>query len=95
MLFFKYISLYFYVFYKEDKMTDYPTKETKVKIKLVNGSNITGAINTVGYDRLSDFFEKSDSTFLKVYKASVTGSENSTIILNKVNILYIIPTEQE
>ncbi len=70
-------------------MTDYPTKETKVKIKLINGGSLTGVINTVGYDRLSDFFEKSDSTFIKVYKASVTESENSTIILNKANILYI------
>jgi sRNA-binding regulator protein Hfq len=76
-------------------MTDYPTKETKVKIKLINGGNLTGVINTVGYDRLSDFFEKSGSTFIKVYKASVTGSENSTIILNKVNILYIMPIEPE
>lgn len=74
-------------------MSNYPTKETKVKIKLINGSNLTGVINTVGFERLSDFFEKNGSNFIKVYKASVTGSDNSTIILNKANILYIIPQE--
>ncbi|MCK5311465.1 MAG: hypothetical protein KAJ62_05120 [Desulfobacteraceae bacterium] len=74
-------------------MDDYPTEETKVKIKLINGSNLTGVINTVGFDRLSDFFEKNQSNFIKVYKASVTGSDNSTIILNKSNVLYIIPLE--
>ena len=76
-------------------MPDYPTKETKVKIKLINGGKLTGVINTVGYDRLSDFFEKSGSTFVKVYKASVTGNKNTTIILNKSNILYIIPLERK
>ncbi len=75
-------------------MPDYPTKETKVKIKLINGGYLTGVINTVGYERLSDFFEQSDSTFIKVYKASITENENSTIILNKINIIYIIPLEQ-
>ena len=74
-------------------MPDYPTKETKVKIKLINGGNLTGVINTVGFDRLSDFFEKNESTFIKIYKASVTGSDNATIILNKANVLYIIPIE--
>ena len=74
-------------------MPNYPTKETKVKIKLINGSNLTGVINTVGFERLSDFFEKNNSNFIKVYKASVTGSDNSTIILNKANVLYIIPLE--
>ena len=69
----------------------YPTKESKVKIKLVNGGHLTGVINTVGYDRLSDCLEKTGSNFINVYKASVTGSENSTIILNKSNILYIMP----
>ncbi len=76
-------------------MPEYPTKETKVTIKLVNGGNLTGVINTVGYDRLSDFFEKSGSSFVKVYKASVTGSENATIILNKANILYILPIDEQ
>ena len=76
-------------------MESYPTKESKVKIKLVNGGNLTGVINTVGYDRLSDCIEKNGSNFIKVYKASVTGNENSTIILNKLNILYIIPLDQE
>jgi len=74
-------------------MPDYPTKETKVKIKLMNGSSLSGVINTVGFDRLSDFFEKNKSNFIKVYKASVTGSENATIILNLSNVLYIIPIE--
>jgi sRNA-binding regulator protein Hfq len=74
-------------------MEDYPTEETKVKIKLMNGSSLTGVINTVGYDRLSDFFEKNGGNFIKVYKASVTGSDNSTIILNVSNVLYIIPLE--
>ncbi|MCP3899569.1 MAG: hypothetical protein GY707_07645 [Desulfobacteraceae bacterium] len=76
-------------------MPEYPTKETKVTIKLVNGGNLTGVINTVGYDRLSDFFEKSTSNFVKIYKASVTGSENATIILNKANILYILPINEQ
>jgi hypothetical protein len=76
-------------------MNNYPTKESKVKIKLINGGSLTGVINTVGYDRLSDCIEKSDTSFIKVYKASVTGNENSTIILNKDNILYIIPVEQK
>ncbi|GEM_PF-3334806 len=74
-------------------MPNYPTKETRVKVKLVNGGLLTGVINTVGYDRLSDYIEKNGSTFLKIYKASVTGSENTTIILNKANVLYIIPVE--
>ena len=75
-------------------MPSYPTKETKVKIKLSNGGTLTGIINTVGYDRLSDFIEKSESKFIKVYKASVTGNlSTSTIILNKHHILYLIPLD--
>ncbi len=75
-------------------MPSYPEKETRVKIKLINGGNLTGIINRVDFDKLSDCTEKSRSDFIKVYKASVTGSGNSTITLNKANILYLIPTEQ-
>jgi len=64
------------------------TKDVKVKLTLVNRQSITGTLNIIGYDRLSDFIEIDKGKHLKLYNATTEGNTLNFILVTKVHVLY-------
>lgn len=62
-------------------------------LKLVDGSTVIGQINMIVegemVDRVSDFFQNNHSDFITVFNVE----EKSTMLINKRNILWIVPDE--
>ena len=58
-------------------------KDCKVRVVLNNDLEFFGFVNIVGYNRLSDFLNKNNDTFLRLYI-----NDNVTLI-NKRHILFV------
>jgi hypothetical protein len=68
-----------------------------VIIKLLDGSRVKGKINMFSdgavVDRVSDMFTKVANPFIVVYDAMVEGETGKVFILNKRNILWVLPED--
>ncbi len=63
-----------------------------VIIKLVDGTKARGSIFVYEGKRISDIIKNADK-FIVLYNTSIAGFCDKTAILNKEQILYIIPED--
>ncbi len=72
-------------------MTQTKTKidniDRKVTIKSLDGKSISGYLNILGFDRLSDYLLHHNDEFLMIYNGGIHG--NKTIFVLKKNIIFI------
>lgn len=66
-------------------------KDRKVKIQTLDGKAVSGHINILGFDRLSDYLLHHNEEFIMIYKGGI--NEGKTIFLYKKNIVLIEDTE--
>ncbi len=75
------------------------TMGKKVTVKLVDGTIIRGLVNlncdSVPVDRVSDLLSKGQHPFIVVYGTSVGGKKDQVFIINKSQILWASPAEDE
>ncbi len=64
-------------------------KNSIVFIKLKTHDIIYGNINTLGFDRSSDFLLDDRNVFFTVYNASLNGDPSSNLSINKDSIAYM------
>jgi hypothetical protein len=76
--------------------TEYPTKYVRCRFNLIEGTELVGRINMVGYDRVSDYIEKSQEKNLKIICDEVVRCGKAVflyshrlLIVPKQNILYV------
>ena len=63
-----------------------------VIIKMVDGTKARGFIFIYEGKRISDIIKNADK-FVVLYNTSIAGFRDKTVILNKAQILYIIPED--
>jgi len=63
-----------------------------VIIKLADGTTARGVIFVYNGKRISDIIKNADR-FLVLYNTAIAGFKDKTAILNKDQILYIIPED--
>ncbi|MBT8357522.1 MAG: hypothetical protein HKO79_03910 [Desulfobacterales bacterium] len=63
-----------------------------VIIKLIDGTKARGTIFVFEGKRISDIIKNADK-FIVLYNTSIAGLRDKTAILNKAQILYIIPED--
>lgn len=63
-----------------------------VIIKLVDGTTARGVIFVYNGKRISDIIKNADR-FIVLYNTAIAGFKDKTAILNKEQILYIIPED--
>jgi len=63
-----------------------------VIIKLADGTKARGSIFVYEGKRISDIIKNADK-FIVLYNTSIAGFRDKTVILNKEQILYIIPED--
>ena len=63
------------------------TKNVKVKIQTVDGKNIMGHINILGFDRLSDYLLHHNEEFIMIYNGGMASKK--TIFIFKRSIALI------
>ncbi len=67
----------------------------KVKIKCIDGSTLRGKINIGAKStRLSDWFYLNKDQFITVFEATLEGETDQVLILNKDNIIWVMPIEE-
>jgi len=77
-----------------------------IRLKLSDGSSITGQINisrnpSYEYDRLSDLLTQSQDNFLVLFSASMNSPEYEkpirykTIFINKRHIIWAVPEDRQ
>ncbi|MEA1922544.1 MAG: hypothetical protein U9N63_07800 [Pseudomonadota bacterium] len=83
------------VFFAPDQAKfDRTKKSRELIIKTILGDTYRGNINIGSKGRLSDMFTKVKSPFIVMYDVIFKGEENTTIILNKQNIVSIEPLDK-
>ena len=69
-----------------------------VTIKLVDGSIIHGKVNlhrnNLAIGRVSELFTKVDEPFIVVFDAEAEGQIGRVIIINKNNIVWVLPGDE-
>lgn len=68
------------------------SKDRKVKILTMDGKAVSGNINILGFDRLSDYLRHHSEEFIMIYKGGL--NERKTIFIYKKNIVLIEDTEK-
>ncbi|MGV1099136.1 hypothetical protein ACUUL3_06940 [Thiovibrio sp. JS02] len=75
------------------------TMGKKITVKLVDGTIIRGLVNlnsdTMPVDRVSDLLTKGQYPFIVVYGTTVGGKKDQVFIINKTQILWAAPAEDE
>ncbi len=59
----------------------------KVRVQTVDGKSITGSLNILGFDRLSDYLQKHGEEFIMIYNGGTT--KDKTLFVLKENIILI------
>ncbi len=71
----------------------------QVAIKMADGSLVHGKINLYHDDaiiqRVSDIFTKIADPFIVVFEATAEGKSGQVLILNKQNIAWVSPEDEE
>ncbi len=62
-------------------------KGRRVKVQTVDGKSVSGCLNILGYDRLSDYLLKHVEDFVMLYDGGI--DQNKTMFLLKKNIVFI------
>lgn len=72
----------------------YSTENRCVLLKLTGGTVVKGNINfsaeAVVMDRVSDLLMKGENKFLVLYNATVPGYKDEEIIVNKLQIVWVM-----
>lgn len=63
-------------------------------MKLVDGTVLTGSVNTGVSRRLSDFFNKYESTFLVLFNVSIGTQDQEVLFVNYRHILWARPANE-
>jgi small nuclear ribonucleoprotein (snRNP)-like protein len=66
-------------------------KDRRVKVQTLDGKMVTGHINILGFDRLSDYLLHHNEEFIMIYKGGI--DQGKTIFIFKRNIVLIEDTE--
>ncbi len=68
-----------------------------VVLKLVDGTTIKGRLNLhhdeAVIQRVSEIFTKLTDPFITIFEATVEGKTNRVVIVNKSNIIWVLPEE--
>jgi hypothetical protein len=70
-----------------------PMNCRRVSIKLVDGSVVNGTVNIGRSRRLSDFFNKYDSTFLVLFEVTVDAQNYEVLFVSRQHILWAKPED--
>lgn len=62
-------------------------KDRKVKIQTIDGKIVSGRINILGFDRLSDYLLHHNEEFVMIYNGGI--DERKTVFVFKRNIILI------
>ena len=62
-------------------------KDRKVKIQTIDGKMVSGHINILGFDRLSDYLLHHHEEFIMIYNGGM--DERKTVFVYKKNIILI------
>ena len=62
-------------------------KDRKVKIQTIDGKMVSGHINILGFDRLSDYLLHHNEEFIMIYNGGM--DERKTVFVFKKNIILI------
>lgn len=70
----------------------------RLTLKLTDGSMVTGMINLIQRGetehRVSDIFVGRDEPFVVIFKATMGEITDSTLVINKSHILWVMPAEE-
>jgi len=65
----------------------YGTQYVSIFILLTSGQKMTGKINIVGFNKLSEFLEKDESKYLKLIDVTLGGAQYKFFMLDKQKIV--------
>jgi hypothetical protein len=71
--------------------SEYATKYKSATLKLVDGTLLQGKINISPHERISDFINSRDKTFVVVVEGSSHEILPKTIFVNKSKVAWIEP----
>jgi len=67
---------------------EYAKNYQNVKVKISDGSLITGKINIMNFSRLSEYLKQSTDKFITILSEETKGAEKKTTIVNKDHIIW-------
>jgi hypothetical protein len=67
--------------------------DTRIILKLTDGTIVKGKTNRKTYNRLSDFLNSEENPYLVLYDAFMSGKEKKAVFINKQQIVWLEPEE--
>ena len=71
------------------------TNIRRMLIKLVDSTTIKGKTNIQQFNRLSDAINSADKPFVTMFDVSIQGHEGQVVFVNKSNIVWVMPVDDE
>ena len=68
-------------------MLKYATENKRVRVLLINDKFMSGDINIVGFERLSDFINNNKDSHISLTNVMLNGKSHSFMMLNKNNVI--------
>ncbi len=69
-------------------MPEYEKKYRNIKVKVSDGSIVTGQINIMTFARLSDYLKQSNDKFIAITSGKNDENSNRATIINREYILW-------
>ena len=67
---------------------DYAKNYQNIKLKISDGSVITGRINIMNFGRLSEYLKQSTDKFITILSEETEGAVKKATIVNKDHIIW-------
>lgn len=66
-----------------------------ILIKLLDGTTVKGKTNMGSHNRLSDRLNRGEDAFMVLFDVSMQGQTGKVIFINKTQIMWAMPVEQD
>ncbi|MFP4071694.1 MAG: hypothetical protein ACLFTB_06560 [Desulfovibrionales bacterium] len=70
-------------------------KSSKLMMKLIDGTLLTGMTNIQDNSRVSDALNAQDRQFVTLYDVSIEGNRGKVLFINRNSIIWSMPIEEE
>lgn len=73
----------------ETCMPIYEVNFKNIKVKISDGTIVTGKVNVVAFNRLSDYLKRSPDNFITISEIKDEHDPNKIVIINRNHIIWV------
>lgn len=72
----------------ENEIPIYEVNFKNIKVKISDGTVVTGKVNIIAFNRLSDYLKRSSDNFVTISEIIDENDPNKIVIINRSHIVW-------